>query len=455
MRNKLIVFCLACLLAFGGVACTPNGEVSSGVGNSGTESGVEDGGDETQTSEVLYQMEDVIKEDVMWDSALFETVPQTKAAEMVYGSALRLEAFKFQSVGYSKKQLDSTWVFATIGTPSQKKFPMPEGGYPAVILLHGGGGQVYTDWIQWWTNRGFVALAFDNYANQLNKRGDNVANNEGGPTSHDGPIFDDPNDYTDSWVYHAVAGTILSNNLLRQRADVDKNRIGLTGISWGSVIAQITSGVDKRFAAFAPVYGSGYLYEDENWKNTVSNSSPADQAKGFGGEDKDKWISLFDPSSYLPYCTRPTLFVSGIDDNCFCALNRTRSAALIKGKAFYAQHHDLGHGHVWQKTPEIYYFFRHVFYGESFDVDLAANVDGNQVTLGYANATFAGVKIVYTTSNDPDSHQWIWETEDVDGVNGKYSYSLPDGVTAFLFETTHTEDEYYRTSTKIYVTEEK
>ena len=451
MKNKIIVLFLTCLLALGGVACAPTDGASNGAGTTGTESS-DDG---TEMKEILYQMEDVTKENVMWDSALFETVPETKAAEIVYGSALRLEAFKFQSVGYAKKDLDSTWVFATIGTPSQKKFPMPEGGYPAVILLHGGGGEVYTDWINWWTSKGFVALAFDNYSNQLNKNGQKVTNSEGGPPSHDGPIFDDPNDYTDSWVYHAVAGTILANNLLRQRNDVDKNRIGLTGISWGSVIAQITSGVDKRFGAFAPVYGSGYLYEDENWKNTVSNSSPADQAKGFGGEDREKWIQLFDPSSYLSYCTRPTLFVSGIDDNCFCALNRARSAALIKGKAFYAQHHDLGHGHVWQKTPEIYYFFRHVFYGDSFDVDLSASVRENEATLDYANATFTGVKIVYTTSKETDSHQWIWETEDIEKVNGKYSYSLPDGVTAFLFETTHSENEYYRTSTKIYMTDEK
>ncbi len=453
MRNKLIGFLLACLFAVGGVACAPINETGSSTGSTGTESGTGDSGDETQTDEVLYQMDDVKKENLMWDATIFETVPETKAAEIVYGSALRLDAFKFKSVGYAKKELDATWVFATIGTPSQKKFPMPKGGYPAVILLHGGGGQVYTDWINWWTNKGFVALAFDNYSNELNKKGQNVANAEGGPASHDGPIFDDPNNYKDSWVYHAVAGTILANNLLRGRDDVDENRIGLTGISWGSVIAQITSGVDKRFAAFAPVYGSGYLYEDENWKNTVSNS--ADKANGFGGEDKDKWISLFDPSSYLPYCTRPTLFSSGIDDNCFCALNRARSAALIKGKAFYAQHHDLGHGHVWQKTPEIYYFFRHVFYGESFDVDLSAKVSGNEITLNYTAATFTGVKIVYTTSKDLDSHQWVWETEDLEQANGKYSYTLPDGVTAFLFETTHSEDEYYRTSTKIYVTEEK
>ena len=438
MKSKIIGLMLACLLTVGSVACAPKDKADGNKGN---------GDKGTQMGEVLYQMEDVTKENLLWEESLFTTVPQTKAAEVTYGSALRMEAFKFQSVGYAKKELDSTWVFATIGTPSQKDFPMPEGGYPAVILLHGGGGQVYTDWINWWTNKGFVALAFDNYSNQINKKGDNVVNPEGGPPSHDGPIFDDPNNHTDSWVYHTVAGTILANNLLRQRDDVDEKRIGLTGISWGSVIAQITSGVDKRFAAFAPVYGSGYLYEDENWKKTVASS--ADKAKGFGGENRAQWISSFDPSSYLPYCTRPTLFVSGIDDNCFCALNRARSAELIKGKAFYAQHHDLGHGHVWQKTPEIYYFFRHVFYGDAFDVGLSASVSGNVATLDCTNATFTGVKIVYTTSKDADSHQWVWETEDLEKSGGKYSYTLPDGVTAFLFETTHAEDEYYRTSTKI------
>ena len=49
-------------------------------------------------------------------------------------------------------------VFAYMGYPTT---PMPEGGYPAVVLIHGGMGQAFYEWVLEWTKRGFVAIAPD------------------------------------------------------------------------------------------------------------------------------------------------------------------------------------------------------------------------------------------------------------------------------------------------------
>ena len=60
-------------------------------------------------------------------------------------------------------------------------------------------------------------------------------------------------------MYHAVSQVLLAHSLLRADPRIDASRIGLTGISWGGVIASIVIGYDPRFAFAVPIYGSGYL----------------------------------------------------------------------------------------------------------------------------------------------------------------------------------------------------
>ena len=52
------------------------------------------------------------------------------------------EAIFYDGPEYNGKP---TKVFAYVGFPSA---PMPEGGYPAVILVHGGGGCAFFEWVE-------------------------------------------------------------------------------------------------------------------------------------------------------------------------------------------------------------------------------------------------------------------------------------------------------------------
>lgn len=425
--KRMAVMAISGLLAFSMVSCGEN----TGGGNAQTDP--------------LYQIADVVKENLMWDTeTLFQTVPETKPLEDIQ-LAENMEAFKFKSVGYQDKE--STWVFGAVGTPTTEK---PKDGYPAVVLIHGGGGYVFSAWMSYWMEKGFVAIAIDMFGNELNYALDKVSNPDGGPREHDGSNFDGVDDVTQSWVYHSVHNVIMAHNLLRARNDVDVKRITATGISWGGYITNIVSGVDKRFCAFAPVYGSGFVYEDSFWTNGHGT---------FGGEDKQEWISLYDPSSYLPYSTKPMLFVSGIGDTCFAVKNRVKSAELVKGKVFYSQRSDLNHGNFWMMTYEIYAFFRHVLYGENTLTQLSeVVVNGNVATLTTENDLYHSVNFLYTTSTETDSHQWQWGKIAVAKTNGVYSCEIPAGTTAYLFEVVgdsneKDKDAFFRQSTPVYYTE--
>ena len=409
---------LALLLSFSLI--TGFSQCTSGIASEGGENNSQSTSEQTQQEEMLYHVDDVVKPDLIWDTeTLFVTKPELIGADVFLGDTI--QTFKFCSAPYGPKE--KTWVFAAIGVPTSE---MPENGYPAVVLVHGGGGTVSKNWINYWTEQGYVALAFDNTSGQLNESGGKIDNPDGGPKNDSsGSNREGVEKPEQTWIYHAVYNAIMSNNILRERSDVDKDRIVLTGTSWGGYIACVTAGVDKRFAAFASTNGCGYVYNDTTWQRDGV----------FGGIKKEEWISLYDPSSYLPYATKPMLFVSGVDDEYFSAYNRQKSAELVKGKVFYSQRTNIKHA-AWDKEHEIHAFFQHVLYGKNSltlisDVTTADNV----ATFTYENKKFKKVFFVYTISTEKDSHQWEWETVELTAKNGVYSYEIPEAATAYLFET--------------------
>lgn len=432
--KKYLATALSFILLFGAGCNLP---MFGGNGTTSTESSQSNSVEvEEKKDAPLYQMEDVVKSDLLWDTkTMFDVKVERKETDVYLGA--NIQTFKFKSAPYG--DLDSTWVFAAVGTPTTEK---PKDGYPAVVLIHGGGGTVSQEWMEYWMGKGYVALAFDVFGHQLDKNFNKVDNPESGPKeTYVGSNLDGVENPYDAWAYHAVYNAVMCNNILRSMNNVDGDRIVVTGNSWGGYVTCLVSGVDKRFAAFAPLNGCGYLYRDTTWTKSGT----------FGGENKDKWIELYDPSSYLPYATKPMLFVSGLDDEYFSTYNRTQSAALVKGKVFYSQRRNLPHAN-WPKAGETYEFFQHVLYNQP-TMTLVEDIvvkDG-VATFQYENKTFNAVYFVYTTSKDEDSHKWEWQSVEVEAVDGVYSYKLPEDVTAYVFELQ--AEKYLSQSTNVVIVE--
>ena len=123
-----------------------------------------------------------------------------------------------------------TRVFAYYGLPKLRSNEKA----PAMVLVHGGGGSAYIPWVQLWVGRGYAAIVMDTCGATSNGeyREENHPRHEyGGPPGWGGfAQIDEP--IEDQWTYHAVADVILANSLIRSFPQIDRNRIGLTGISW-------------------------------------------------------------------------------------------------------------------------------------------------------------------------------------------------------------------------------
>ena len=118
-------------------------------------------------------------------------------------------------------------------------------------------------------------------------------------------------------------------------ADVDPERTGITGISWGGFLTCITAGLDDRFKCVIPIYGCGYLTEASAWIDRINEQ----------GDKGKKWCELWDPSVYLPKVKSPIYWVAGTNDAAYWMIALDKSERLIKGKRSLSMLGDMPHGH--------------------------------------------------------------------------------------------------------------
>lgn len=237
--------------------------------------------------------------------------------------------------------------------------------FPAVVLIHGGGGTAFAEWTWLWAKRGYAAIAMDlsgsrpvaplydaagiPLRNQAAKPDTRTRLPNGGPMHGHMQKFDSiGGTVSDDWPYHAVANVIAAHSLLRSFPEVDANRTAVTGISWGGYTTCLVASIDDRFQAAVPVYGCGFLFEGESvQKPAIDRLGPRRQA----------WIDAYDPSRLLVECHVPILFVNGTNDIHYPLDSYQKSFAVVPGRKQMRIEVQMRHGHApgWQ-PPEIGWF---------------------------------------------------------------------------------------------------
>jgi len=262
----------------------------------------------------------------MWDMAKLVAVPETAPAE-------GFESGNARAVFYAGLPYEGmpTRVFAWIGMPDVD----PGTKVPGVVLVHGGGGTAFASWVKRWTSRGYAAIAMDTCGCVPRGRyGHWERHDAGGPPGWGGwGQIDEPRE--DQWTYHAVADAILAHSLLLSVPDVDPERTGLTGISWGGYLTSIIAGVDHRFKFAVPVYGCGFTNE-HGFAGSVSN---------LGKERGDRWMRWWDPSAYLADAPMPMLWVTGSNDFAYTMNALQKSYRLPSGPRALCVRLRMPHGH--------------------------------------------------------------------------------------------------------------
>jgi dienelactone hydrolase len=220
-------------------------------------------------------------------------------------------------------------------------YGLPEGAsashkVPAMVLIHGGGGTAFADWVKLWNKRGYAAIAMDTCgAVPVGSYSKWQRHPQGGPPGWGGfAQVDEP--MTDQWTYHAVADVILAHSFLRSLPEVDTGRIGVTGISWGGYLTCIVAGVDSRFRCAVPVYGCGFLGENSTWLGDFER---------LGKERATRWLRWWDPSSYLGQAKMPMFWINGSNDFAYPMDSWQKSHQLARNTRTISLQVRMPHGH--------------------------------------------------------------------------------------------------------------
>ncbi|MBL8830247.1 MAG: acetylxylan esterase, partial [Planctomycetaceae bacterium] len=238
-----------------------------------------------------------------------------------------------------------TSVFAYYASPATLAGRKAANGekFPAMVLIHGGGGTAFREWVELWAKRGYAAIAMDT-AGYRPVEGQNAHDRknrtrlaDGGPDQGDqekfGSVAKPPQE---QWPYHAVAAAIRAHSLIRSFAEVDAERTGVTGISWGGYLTCVVAGVDSRFKAAVPVYGCGFLHENSAWLDRFAKMSTS---------ERERWTKLWDPSQYLPAVSMPILFVNGTNDFAYPLDSYMKSFEQPQSEKLIRVTVNMPHGH--------------------------------------------------------------------------------------------------------------
>ena len=301
---------------------------------------------------------------------------------------------------------------------------------PAVVLVHGGGGSAFKEWVVRWNEQGFAAISIA-VEGQTDQK---VENDEGKKIWQRHPwagpqrvgIFGDSDQaLADQWMYHAVSQTILAHSLIRSLPEVDPSKVGLMGVSWGGIITSIVMGIDSRFSFAIPVYGCGYLNEADNHYKGALASNPV-------------YLNGWEAGQRLDRAKMPALWFSWPGDKHFPMEILKKSYLQQAGPNLVSLVPNMGHGHrpAWTR-PESYAFAREIVTtGKLWCERLSSGVIGKQAYARFSSdRPLKEATLVHSTEKGvTGKRKWIQTPIRLvkQGTIWRADWPLPAGTTGWF-----------------------
>lgn len=186
---------------------------------------------------------------------------------------------------------------------------------PGVLYIHGGGGTADPEMVRSWAKLGYSCLSFDWSANPKDKK-------------FNRPQFSKFGEYTEVDYGPANFAQTLGQcrphqiqvaarraiTWMQQQVEVNSEKIGVLGISWGGFSSLILNGIDDRVKAVVDIYGAGYYQEFGTNGGCFGLTGPL---KFEPVEKQAEWLSRYDPQHYVTTAHAPVLMFTGTNDMFF------------------------------------------------------------------------------------------------------------------------------------------
>lgn len=323
-----------------------------------------------------------------------------------------------------------TEVFAFYASPATLGEAKAGAKFPGVVLIHGGGGTAFAEWVHLWAKRGYAAIAMDLSGSrpidpvydaagipvpgQAAKSDKRTRLPNGGPNHGHSEKFDSiGGNVSDDWPYHAAASAIRAHSLLRSFVEVDAERTAATGISWGGYTTCLVASLDDRFKAAVPVYGCGFLFEGESVQKPAIDKLD---------DRREAWIKAYDPSSLLVRCRVPILFVNGTGDIHYPLDSYQKSFDMVPdSKKQMRIEVNMRHGHPPGWAPQEIGLFIDSFCrdGQPLPEPGQPVIDGERVRLKFTSAVSVKSAQLHFTTDAGLRSQRKWQSVDATVSKGE------------------------------------
>lgn len=390
----------------------------------------------------------------LWDTKSLNATPRTFPVTIPCSNSCgRVEGVEPIFVEGELWHGKSTRVFAWFGLPKGASAAQK---VPAMVLVHGGGGTAFASWVKIWNDRGYAAVAMDTCGAipQGERDGEPHPRHEWSGPSGWGSAFEQIGEpIKDQWTYHAVAAVMRCNSYLRSRPEVDADRVGLTGISWGGYLSSIVGSVDDRFRFAAPVYGCGYYERNREWWHMNKDC-----------EKLRAWFALWDPKNFYDSPSGgariPYLWCCGTNDRWY-PLDTVRMSCNLLDRTVplnLSLKYKMPHGHPPAGDPKEI-----AAYADSFLKGGKPLVEVTHAWLekGILRVEFNAHKrkavcaeLLYTCDTNAVLMARKWKVEKTAGFDSTGCFSTPVPETAVMFFANVITDDGLVASSRIFQRED-
>jgi len=330
-----------------------------------------------------------------WDFSKLTAPPAYKDATFPESQREGMRAILFDGVPYKGKAAP---VFAYIAYPKTAK---PAGGFPGIVLVHGGGGTAFSDAVNLWTSQGYAVIAPDWY-NQYpvaawQKKGQKPSKPMAGGWRNDIPTN--------------VQNLILAHSLLRSLPDVNPEKTAYVGLSWGSWYGAIVASLDNRFKGVIEIYCGDRTPDRKRHPLIDGRFLHAAKVPMYWVCDTNDQ-NVTPESLQLAWDETPTV----------------RNKTLVR---------KLGHSHVGFKYPACFRMAAHFLKGEANLPKVGKPTLNNGVATAKLLERGKGVKkciFVYTTDKVFEkSYQRVWKEVPAKLDGDTLSVKVPEGTALGFF----------------------
>jgi dienelactone hydrolase len=361
----------------------------------------------------------------------------------------RIRSLTYKSEPFNGAATDVFAFYATPGSISQDA--SKDKNLPAVVLIHGGGGTAFPEWVQLWAKRGYAAIAMDLSGRRpeapkfnaqtgkmmFNHRAPRTRLETGGPEAdHVAKFKNVGGEVSDDWQHHAVAAVLRAHSLIRGFPEVDENRTAVTGISWGGYMTCLVASIDDRFKAAVPVYGCGFLYDGESVQRRMID--------GLKPEQRVQWIREYDPSAWLPKCRVPIMFVNGTNDKHYPLKSYIRSYNLVPGKKQIRIQVNMrhSHGHGWAPQEIGLFVDQHIKQGVPLPEIGSLKVAGREMSAAVkSKLSVKKAELHFTIDKGPlVNRKWQSQPASFSAKTKVLTAEIPKNATLWLVSVTDSRD---------------